>query len=445
MPDQIKKRKLLGKIRVLAGAFLLVAMLFSAVAVAPIAPRIAQAACAEGDFYDDDGTLCATPPVEPANVGSVTTKPDEPSESKWNLLSWLNPAKWLPLVVQFLGNIILGLMALIAALGGLLLDGALWMTMNMSGIMKQVTVVDVGWTAFRDVANMLFIFILIYIAIKTILNVGETKKMLVDVIVTALLINFSLFFCKVVVDASNMLALSFYNRMQSEYVAPVAGAPGWMTGPSSTLFASMKLGTTYNFAKNASAESGSDGLAKALAEISGANALLETQQIVGKVVLGSIMLLVFAFTLAVAAFLLIIRIVTLMFLMMISPLAVVARILPRTQSSWNKWFEAFVNNAIYAPAYFALLYVVVATANKGLGLGGSFDALVTDPLHAFGVLINYVFMIMLVIGTILIAKQLSIHGASTASALGKSASNWARSKAKAACGWGMRNTIGRGG
>src|SRR3989344_2145446 len=53
MPDQIKKRKLLGKVSVLVGAILLVAVLFSAIAVAPVAPRVPHAEWTEGALYDD--------------------------------------------------------------------------------------------------------------------------------------------------------------------------------------------------------------------------------------------------------------------------------------------------------------------------------------------------------------------------------------------------------
>ena len=76
--------------------------------------------------------------------------------------------------------------------------------------------VDQAWVIVRDFSNIFFIFILLYIAIQTILGLGhETKKAIVQVIIMALLINFSMFFTRVVIDSSNILALIFYNKIQA--------------------------------------------------------------------------------------------------------------------------------------------------------------------------------------------------------------------------------------
>lgn len=69
-----------------------------------------------------------------------------------------------------------------------------------------------GWRIMRDIANITFIFILIYIAITTIL--GQKKERLIgSVILVALIINFSLFFSKVIVDFGNITSRFFYNNM----------------------------------------------------------------------------------------------------------------------------------------------------------------------------------------------------------------------------------------
>lgn len=75
-----------------------------------------------------------------------------------------------------------------------------------------------AWVIVRDLSNIFFILVLLYVAIRLILGFGgsETKKMIVTVIITALLINFSMFFTEVVVDASNVLALIFYNKINVE-------------------------------------------------------------------------------------------------------------------------------------------------------------------------------------------------------------------------------------
>ncbi len=76
--------------------------------------------------------------------------------------------------------------------------------------------VNKGWAIMRDIANVLFIFALLYVAIKHILQAAgsETKKFLKSIIIAALLINFSLFFTKVIIDAGNILARAFYNNIE---------------------------------------------------------------------------------------------------------------------------------------------------------------------------------------------------------------------------------------
>ena len=80
--------------------------------------------------------------------------------------------------------------------------------------------VSEAWVVVRDLSNIFFIFILLYIAFQTILGLGGhgggPKKMIAQVIIMALLINFSMFFTKVIIDSSNILALIFYNKIDIE-------------------------------------------------------------------------------------------------------------------------------------------------------------------------------------------------------------------------------------
>ena len=90
------------------------------------------------------------------------------------------------------------------------------LSMGLSSTMiKGSTFIVKGWTAVRDLSNIFFILILLYVAVKMILGIGEheVKKTISQVIIMALLINFSMFFTGVVIDTSNMLALIFYNKL----------------------------------------------------------------------------------------------------------------------------------------------------------------------------------------------------------------------------------------
>ncbi len=103
------------------------------------------------------------------------------------------------------------LLTLVAKLFNILLS------LTLSSPLYNASFVAESWTVVRDLSNIFFILILLYVAIQTILGLGhETKKIIVQVIVMALLINFSMFFAKVVIDSSNILALVFYNKIDSK-------------------------------------------------------------------------------------------------------------------------------------------------------------------------------------------------------------------------------------
>ena len=83
-----------------------------------------------------------------------------------------------------------------------------------SSVTSASDFIPAAWGVVRDFSNIFFILILLYVAIQTILGLGhETKKIIVRVVIIALLINFSMFFTKVVIDSSNILALIFYNNL----------------------------------------------------------------------------------------------------------------------------------------------------------------------------------------------------------------------------------------
>ncbi len=90
------------------------------------------------------------------------------------------------------------------------------LALTLGTVLYKNSFLPEAWRIVRDFSNIFFILVLLYISIKMILGLGgaEIKKMIAQVIVAALLINFSMFMTQVVIDASNMLALIFYNKIQ---------------------------------------------------------------------------------------------------------------------------------------------------------------------------------------------------------------------------------------
>ena len=100
------------------------------------------------------------------------------------------------------------------ALSGQLMDFLLAYTLD-SDSYSMGNFVGQGWKLVRDLTNILFIFVLVSIGIGTIVGWSKLgdKKLIGMVIIVALLINFSLFFTKVIIDAGNILGTVFYSSM----------------------------------------------------------------------------------------------------------------------------------------------------------------------------------------------------------------------------------------
>jgi len=362
---------------------------------------------------------------------------------------------------KVLGIIVLTIMSLVVRISAAIMEGAMFLTANMSEVLRVVPMVDIGWALFRDLANMVFIFILLYIAIATILNTEtNTRQMLVDVIITALLINFSLFLTKAMVDGSNIVALMYYNKMNA--VQPVGGIArasqettvklfgqelgGQLShGPTLILIDALGIATFYDpdAFKQAAATSQTnltEGWNQFLRAAGGTPDAPYTE--LARVLLGAVLMLIVAFVFATAGLLLIIRIIVLMFLMMLAPLAFVARILPQAKGQWEKWWSTLMANLIWAPIYFAMLYVIL-TAIRGLNRSGTLAGGLGGLESDMGNLLGYIFIIVLLSMTIIIAKQLGLHGGEMVHKWSENAAKWAREKVRQGQGVVGRHTIGR--
>jgi hypothetical protein len=94
-------------------------------------------------------------------------------------------------------------------------DWAIQLSLNSAAY--TLTFISQGWTTARDIANMAFLFILLYIAFVVMFQADTvgTVQMLIVVVVIALLVNFSFFFTRLAIDAGNILAIQFYNAIQA--------------------------------------------------------------------------------------------------------------------------------------------------------------------------------------------------------------------------------------
>lgn len=266
-----------------------------------------------------------------------------------------------------------------------------------------------AWRTLRDIANMLFIFVLLFVAFNAMfeLNFNNVGKSVTNIIIVALLINFSLFFSKVVIDASNIVSVGFYNSIITTNTATLGsgGEGGTATVGNQTI--------SSGYMKLLGLQSWYD--AKVLVDPKNTRA----DQILMIGILSSIFMLIAAVILIISAIMFATRFIILVFLMILSPVAFIAYILPGQEKHAREWWSALVNQSIFAPVFFALTWVSfkIASAPAFLGqqsiLGGSNAAKFVDvgtkapTPDSLMLVLNYVLVIGFAIGALVMAKRIA--------------------------------------
>lgn len=275
---------------------------------------------------------------------------------------------------------------------------------TISTVPYKIPTILVAWTAVRDLSNMLFIFVLLFIAIQTILGLagGSAKRWLSHVIIAALLINFSLFLTGVVIDAGNVLAMGFWNKMQN--------TQGAVTGPSASmqLMQGLKLQTTGD-----------------MVDPTGRPLEMNPQKQLFAYLGGTMVMLVAGYVFLAGAVMMIIRTVTLMILMIVSPFAFLGFALPKGGGFANEWLQKLISSAFVAPAFLAMLYIDSLIINSpdlnsmtganSIKLGSAF----AGDTGSLPIIYHYVLVIILILASLTVANKVSSGAGSAGGAMAK--------------------------
>lgn len=304
-------------------------------------------------------------------------------------------------------------------IGGIIFDTFIGASLS-SDFIRNDSFVSFGWVIVRDIANTAFIFVLLYIAIMTILQAGGTgmKELVVSLIIAALFVNFSLYITRFVIDISNVVATEFYNKIgfAPEDVPSQMLIQGKPVRSISAAFsgraAAMDLGMKDEISKD------TDSSRRALRTIAlGLSAC--------------ILYFVGFFILLSAGFLFFARAIALWFVMIFAPLAFVAVIIPGgAKKIWGKWSSTLVSQALMAPIFLFFLYLIFAFMNpevfgaqKNLitysgrldqtaGNGGIASVLINDELP-------YIILMGMLVAALGIAREMAGKIGSTTEKYGK--------------------------
>lgn len=259
------------------------------------------------------------------------------------------------------------------------------------------------WTNVRDLANMAFIFILLWIAIATILRVrnNAAKDLLTKLIIIALLVNFSLFISRVIVDAGNMFSMFFYDGFTIEKTQNVKGEGNVISGNSIA---------KDSFIDDWVGDEEIKGVSGAFIHYTDINRMIKlegnlvkaqggtwwklwTDQVTPPAkqhfnliiyfLLSAALMGVLAWVLFTSSFLFITRVAILWLLMAVSPLAFVGMILPQSRGYVQKHFWSELISKSFCVTVFLFLLWFTLQFLKGAETWNNFGAHSEDLLAVF--------------------------------------------------------------
>lgn len=252
-------------------------------------------------------------------------------------------------------------------------------------------VVTTGYKITLDLANMFFVLIIIVIAFATIFRIKSygAESLLPNLIITAVLINFSKVIAGVVIDFSNVLTSFFLERISSN-----------SSGVSASIANALKAAAL--FPTNLPSGTGSS--------------LAGWLNVLGGIIVTWIFALVTIAVFASFVVLLFSRVFALWMLLIGAPLAWLFRILPKTQKYWNDWWEKLISWSFVAPVFSFFLYLALKTnqtMKDALGnpltdnTGAGAELSKTNPMLEPTFLLNYIVLIGLLLYGVKTSKKMA--------------------------------------
>lgn len=218
------------------------------------------------------------------------------------------------------------------------------------------------WNYFKDITNLIFVIFFLIVIFSQLTGVGINnygiKKILPRIIITAILVNLSYIICQLAVDVSNILGSNFRGFFENiENIAIQNGAisaEAQSTSIAGLVAAILGIGAV-----------GTAGIIGAAVYAGGIEGLI---WMLIPVILTGVVAVVSALVTMAA------RQALIFLLVMISPLALVAYMLPNTEKWFTKWYRLFARMIFFYPL-FSILYGASSLAGLVLITSANGDAL----------------------------------------------------------------------
>lgn len=255
-----------------------------------------------------------------------------------------------------------------------------------------------SWKIVRDFLNLVFILVLLFSAFATVFQVDKYsyKKVLLNVVLMALLVNFSFPIARFIVDFANSNMYFLFNSLNfgSEQASSLFGKIADNSQLVSIFKFSIKTDTTA-------------------------------------IIAAVVFCFILAVTLLAIAVLLVIRVVALAFLIIVSPVGFVATIIPGSQKIASDWWHSLIEYAMFGPTIAFFLYL--AMQMMGVVSAPTMQSYATDVakthslsttqelIASFALFIPPLIMLWAGIG---FAKKSSVAGASIVMGKAENVAKW---------------------
>ena len=327
----------------------------------------------------------------------------------------------------FYEYIVLGLFGWLLGLAGVILNYAVnhyvvgFGTQYVSGGVGAI--VETMWVIVRDLFNLTFIFGLVFIGFKMILRIddGNSRRWLINLILAALLVNFSLFITKFVIDFSNILAVSVINQ-------GLEGAnPLFSTEPFQIGNSAVQIGV--DISESMMQQTGAQTAFLNVAALTAAGESFS-------IIFGTLLIFIVGiFVYLSAALLLIVRAAVLIVLMMVSPFLFLGMVIPTFSGFSRNLWSTLLKRAFVAPIYIIFLYITLSVAGSIRGEGeessliagmiATSDTVGQDAAASFG---PFILVTVLLLMSLVAAQKLGAEGASTMINMGQNMRKSAQKK-----------------
>lgn len=306
--------------------------------------------------------------------------------------------------------------AWIVSFTGKLFDMVIRYTTGPLGLVDIDQAITASWRIVRDFSNIILVFSLLYLGIKTILegNGFADKKTLIGIIMAAIMINFSLFLVKdVAFNISNTVGQQILTQAN-------------LSGDKTKSFSEglMGLVSPQVVLDNSGFKNGSSVTSIAENDKTGWGFIFG---MMGQMIMFTVVVLCMAFVFIGMSIMLLYRFFIFVVLMIFAPIGLISTQIPWLQKLGKDWSENLKKQTIFFPAFALVLYIIlliVSTLAQSKGIL-DIDASSVDSIFSF--LFRFILIMGFMFSLFILPGKMGAAGAGLMTSAGGFIKNKARS------------------